>query len=254
MTRPPLAALVGILTAAGVALAGCSGTGSGAATQSVTVLAASSLKDAFTTLGAQFEAAHPGIRVVVSFGASSTLAHQITSGAPADVFASASPKDMKTVLDAGKAEASRPFATNSLAVAVPSANPAHITSLADLAKPGVKVALCQAAAPCGVLAQTVLRRAQLTVTPTTLEADARSVLTKVSLGEVDAGLVYVTDARAAAATVSAVAIPSDVNAVTTYPIAVLTSGPSRDAGRSFADYVLSPAGQGVLAAAGFGAP
>lgn len=225
-----------------------------AVTGTVTVFAASSLKETFTSIAKRFEAAHPGTTVVLSFAASSALATQITSGAPADVFASASAKDMATLTSAGAATAPTTFATNSLTVVVPSANPAQIASLADLARAGVKVAQCQPAVPCGVLAAKVLATAGLTVTPATLEPDVKSVLTKVRLGEVDAGLVYVTDAVAAAGSVTAVPMPAGVNATTAYPIAALSHAANPAGARAFVDAVVSAEGLAVLKAAGFGAP
>lgn len=225
-----------------------------AVTGTVTVFAASSLKETFTSIAKRFEAAHPGTTVVLSFAASSALATQITSGAPADVFASASAKDMATLTSAGAATAPTTFATNSLTVVVPSANPAQIASLADLARAGVKVAQCQPAVPCGVLAAKVLATAGLTVTPATLEPDVKSVLTKVRLGEVDAGLVYATDAVAAAGSVTAVPIPAGVNATTAYPIAALSHAANPAGARAFVDAVVSAEGLAVLKAAGFGAP
>lgn len=225
-----------------------------AVTGTVTVFAASSLKETFTSIAKRFEAAHPGTTVVLSFAASSALATQITSGAPADVFASASAKDMATLTSAGAATAPTTFATNSLTVVVPSANPAQIAGLADLARAGVKVAQCQPAVPCGVLAAKVLATAGLTVTPATLEPDVKSVLTKVRLGEVDAGLVYATDAVAAAGSVTAVPMPAGVNATTAYPIAALSHAANPAGARAFVDAVVSAEGLAVLKAAGFGAP
>lgn len=240
-----------------VGLAGCTGptaAGNTATTTTITVLAASSLTESFTTLGTKFEAAHPGTKVVFSFGASSTLAAQITQGAPADVFASASAKNADDVVKAGAAEKATVFARNYLAIAVPASNPAKVDSLDDLAQANVKVALCQAAVPCGVLADTILTRAKLTVTPVTREADVKAVLTKVTLGEVDAGLVYVTDVKAAGATVAKVAIPDAVNAATDYPIATLTTSTSKVTAQAFTDFVLSTDGAAVLAEAGFAKP
>ena len=138
-------------------------TSSAAATGTITVFAASSLKETFTTLGKQFEAAHPGDTVKFSFGASSTLATQITDGAPADVFASAAPKNMDTVVSAGDASNPQDFAKNTAEVAVPPSNPANVTSVNDLAKSSVKVALCQPKVPCGVVAAGVFKNAGITV-------------------------------------------------------------------------------------------
>jgi molybdate transport system substrate-binding protein len=235
--------------------AGGPGSGSSpAVTGTITVLAAASLTEAFTTLGRQFEAAHPGAKVVFSFGPSSGLATQITQGAPADVFASASPKNMDQVTSAGAASSAIAFAKNTMEIAVPPSNPAAIASVSDLARKNVKVALCQAQVPCGTVAQQVFANAKVTVTPVTQEADVKSVLAKVQLGEVDAGVVYVTDVRAAGDKVKGIAIPPEVNASTAYPIAALSKAPNAAGGRAFVDYVLSPAGMSVLTQDGFSAP
>lgn len=220
----------------------------------VNVFAAASLQESFTTLKQQFEAAHPGVTVTLSFGASSSLAQSIAAGSPADVFASASQTTMDQVVAAKAATASTPFARNVMEVAVPPANPGRVTGLADLAEPGVKVALCQAQVPCGSAAATVFANAKLTVTPVSQEADVKSVLTKVLLGEVDAGVVYVTDVKAAGDKVTGIPIPADVNTSTSYPIATLTSAPNAAAAAAFTTYVLSPDGRSVLTAAGFAAP
>jgi molybdate transport system substrate-binding protein len=220
----------------------------------ITVLAAASLTESFTTLGKRFEAAHPGATVVFSFGASSTLATQVTNGAPADVFASASTKNMDQVVAAKDATASVTFAKNAMEVAVPPVNPAKITQLSDLARPGVKVALCAPAVPCGSLARTVLAHAHLSLTPVTEEVDVKATLTKVELGEVDAGMVYVTDVRAAGGKVTGVQIPADVNAATSYPMAILSASQNADLARAFVNYVTSDAGEVVLTAAGFQKP
>ena len=258
------AAVVAVVAAAAL-LAGCGGStgtpssGSSASPSSsvngsITVFAAASLKESFTKLGAQFEAAHPGTRVVFSFAASSALAQQIQQGAPADVFASASTKNMEQVVTSGAASGPTNFVKNEMEIAVPPDNPAHIATVADLAKKGVKVALCQAAVPCGSTAHKVFTNAKVTVTPVTQEADVKATLSKVTLGEVDAGVVYVTDVRAAGATVKGIEIPADVNASTTYPIAALTESTNTATAQAFVAYVLSGEGQAVLTAAGFAAP
>jgi len=220
----------------------------------ITVFAAASLMGTFTQLGTQFEAAHPGDTVKFSFGASSTLATQITSGAPADVFASAAPKNMETVVSAGDASNPQNFAKNTAEIAVPPSNPANVTSVSDLAKSSVKVALCQPQVPCGVVAAEVFKNAGITVKPVTLQPDVKSVLTQVELGNVDAGVVYVTDVKAAGSKVKGVTIPASQNASTLYPIATISSSKEMAIARAFVAYVLSPAGQQVLAAAGFEKP
>ena len=232
------------------------GTGSSAATLSgtVNVSAASSLTEAFTTIAKQFEAANPGVKVVLNFGASSDLANAIKQGAPADVFASASPKNMKQVVDAGGALASANFVKNFMEIAVPPSNPAGITGVADLAKSGVKVALCQPQVPCGAAAAKVFTNAKITVKAVTLEANVKSTLTKVELNEVDAGVVYVTDVKAAGDKDKGIVIPAEIDASTEYPIAALTKAANAAAAAAFVAYVQSAAGQAVLAAAGFEKP
>jgi molybdate transport system substrate-binding protein len=225
-----------------------------AVTGTVTVLAAASLQEAFTTLGKQFEAAHPGTTVRFSFGASSDLAAQINQGAPADVFASASPKNMQQVVTGGEASSSSSFAKNVMEVAVPPKNPGHVTSVTDLAKSSVTVALCEPQVPCGAVAAQVFKNAKITVKPVTLEPDVKSTLSKVELNEVDAGMVYVTDVRAAGSKVKGVVIPNDINASTEYPIAALTKAPNPAGAQAFVKLVLSPQGQSVLTSSGFEKP
>jgi len=262
--RTPRRLALAAAAAAAVVLAGCGSSSSGSAggssstsasvTGTINVLAAASLQEAFTTLGTEFEKAHPGTKVVLNFGPSSGLAEQINQGAPADVFASASPTNMQQVVSAGGASDPTNFASNVLEIAVPAGNKAGITSLADLGRPGVKVAECQAQVPCGVVAASVLSKAGVTLTGASQEADVKSVLTKVSLGEVDAGLVYVTDVKAAGAKVTGIEIPADVNTSTLYPIAVLTHSANPATARAFTAYVLSDHGASVLAASGFATP
>ena len=220
----------------------------------ITVLAAASLMGTFTELGKQFEAAHPGDTVKFSFGASSALAEQINSGAPADVFASAATKNMDQVVSTGNASNPQNFAENVMEVAVPPSNPAKVTSVNDLAKSSVKVAVCQPQVPCGVVAAQVFKNAKITVKPVTLQPDVKSVLTQVELGNVDAGVVYVTDVQAAGSKVKGVTIPANVNATTTYPIAALTHSKEQSIAKAFVAYVLSPPGEQVLKAAGFQQP
>ena len=274
MPRPTriAAALVAIGAASVTAACGSSTTGassgttpSGAAptsaassasgvTGTVTVLAASSLTEAFNTLAKQFEAANPGVTVKLSYGGSSALALQITQGAPVDVFASASARNMKQVTAAKLADSSTNFVKNVMEIAVPPSNPANVTAVTDLAKSGVKVALCQAQVPCGATAEKVFTKAKITVKPVTLEADVKSTLAKVESNEVDAGVVYVTDVLAAGSKVKGIVIPTDVNASTEYPIAALTKAPNAAAAKAFVAYVLSSAGQSVLTGDGFEQP
>ena len=224
------------------------------ATGAITVFAAASLMGTFTQLGKQFETAHPGDSVKFSFGPSSGLATEITGGAPADVFASAAPANMNTVVKAGDASSPQDFAKNTAEVAVPPSNPGQVTSVSDLAKSSVKVALCQPQVPCGVVAADVFKNAGITVKPVTLQPDVKSTLTQVELGSVDAGVVYVTDVKAAGAKVHGVVIPASDNASTLYPIDTINSSKDKSVAEAFVAYVMSPAGQQVLTAAGFQKP
>ena len=223
-------------------------------TGTVTVLAAASLTESFTRIGKDFEAAHPGKKVTFSFGGSSGLAQQITSGAPADVFAAASPATMTTVTDAGDANDPVTFARNQLVIAVPDGNPKGLTTLAALADPAVKVALCAEQVPCGAAAKKALGAAGVTITPVTQEQDVKAALAKLKLGEVDAALVYRTDARAAAADVEGIEFPESAGAINDYPIIVLKKAPNPAGAKAFVAYVLSDKGKTVLSAAGFQAP
>jgi molybdate transport system substrate-binding protein len=218
------------------------------------VFAAASLTEAFTKLGQQFEAAHKGDTVKFSFGPSSGLAAQITSGAPADVFASAAPANMQQVVSAGDASNPQNFVKNKMEVAVPPNNPGKVTSVNDLAKSSVKVALCQPQVPCGTVAAEVFKNAGITVKPVTLQPDVKSVLTQVETGNVDAGMVYVTDVMSAGTKVKGVTISASDNASTLYPIATISSSKHKSEAQAFVNYVLSPTGQQVLAAAGFEKP
>ena len=220
----------------------------------LTVLAASSLSRVLPGLGAAFEADHPGTRVVFSFGASSRLSQQVRAGAPADVFVSASATVMRQVVEAGDVAAPRVVAQNAARVAVYPPSAVRISTLADLAEPGVKVALCQPQVPCGSLAQQVLAKAGVRVNPVTQGLDAASTLATVVSGEVDAAIVYVTDVRAAGSTVVGVDIPTADNATTAYEVATIRTTKQADLAEEFGDLLLSAVGQRALSAAGFQAP
>ena len=241
--------------AAVLALAALSGCGSGSSSKvTLHVFAAASLTESFTSLGKTFEKKYPDTKVVFDFGPSSGLAEQIGQGAPADVFASASPTNMDTVVQGGDAKDPKDFVKNSGEIAVPPSNPAGVTKIQDLAKPGVKVVVCQAQVPCGKIATQVFANAGITVKPVSQEVDVKSTLAKVELGEADAGVVYVTDVLAAGDKVKAVPIPDAQNATTTYPIAPLTGSKHEKQAQQFVDYVLSDTGRSVLEKAGFQAP
>ena len=219
----------------------------------VTVFAASSLTDTFTALADRLEAAHPGLDVVLSFGGSSGLAQQVLAGAPADGLATASTATMDTV---SRDVAGPPtvFARGRLQVVVPAGNPGRVSGLADLADPKLRVALCAPQVPCGAAARNAFARAGVTPAPDTLEQDVRAVLTKVRLGEADAGLVYRTDVLAAGDAVEGIDVPEQDQVTTDYPIVVLSDAPNPVAAQAFVDLVLSNEGRKVLQDAGFEVP
>lgn len=224
--------------------------------RTVTVLAAASLTDVFGSLARRYERAHPGTQVRVSFGGSSALAQQVIRGADADVLATADASTMRQVTDEGLVVgAPRSFARNAVVLVVPAGNSAGVRGLADLGKPGLRVALCAPEVPCGAAARDALSAAGVQARPDTLEQDVRAVLTKVRLGEVDAGVVYRTDLVAAAGEVDGVALPPSQRAETTYHLAVLDGSDGATAtDRGFVRLVTSSAGQRALARAGFDLP
>ena len=224
-------------------------------TGDVTVFAAASLTDAFERIARDLEAEHPQARVRFNFAGSQQLATQIVEGAPADVFASANDAQMQVVAGAGAAGAEpRIFAGNLLEIAVEPGNPRGVNGLADLGRADVSVVLAAEQVPAGHYARRVLDAAGVTVRPVSLEADVRAVLTKVSLGEADAGLVYASDVVAAGAAVEGVEIPPDHNVAVAYPAAVLQAAPNPDGAQAFVDLLSSPAGQRALRDAGFTVP
>lgn len=219
----------------------------------VRVFAAASLTEAFTALGRTFEADHPGVRVRFNFAASSALARQIIGGAAADVFASADEKTMQQVVDAGEADDPEPFARNRLAILVERGNPKRIRGLADTTRPGVVLVLCAPEVPCGAYAAAAYRKAGLTPNPASLEDNVKGVVTKVTLGEADAGIVYATDAAAAGRRADSVPVENaadpDLEAV--YPVAVLRGAANRPAAAAWAAFLRSPGGRAALARFGF---
>lgn len=234
---------------AALALVSCSA--SAQSPETVNVFAAASLTGTFTQLGKDFEAANPGVKVVFNFAGSSALAQQINQGAPADVFASASPKNLDQVKNK---ETPRVFARNKLEIAVPKGNPAGIKGLQDFTDKNRKLALCAEQVPCGAAAKKVFAAANLTPQPDSLEQDVKAALTKVTLGEVDAALVYKTDILAAQAKVDGIPFPAADQAVNDYPIAALTTSKNRTTADAFVTYALSPAAQKTLTTAGFETP
>jgi molybdate transport system substrate-binding protein len=242
------------------ALTGCSTHGGdGSATAgggtTVTVFAAASLTEAFTALGDAFEAAEPGVAVDFSFGPSSELATQIAEGAPADVLATA---DEQTMADAVEArtidgEPTR-FASNRMELAVPEGNPGGVEGIDDLADADLVIGLCAEAVPCGRLARQVLRSAGVEPSVDTDEADVKALLAKIAAGEVDAGLVYRTDVRAADDDVDGIAVPEEHQVVARYPLATVAGSARPEPARAFVAFVASPEGRAILERFGFGPP
>jgi molybdate transport system substrate-binding protein len=259
--RPASGLLGGVIVAISVLAGACGadraedrGAG-GAATGNVTVFAASSLSGAFDQIGEAFMVANPSTNVTFNFAASSELVAQIAEGAPADVFASADQSNMAKLTDAAdNASAPVVFATNVAQIIVGAGNPRKITGLADLASDDLIVVLCAPQVPCGRYAAEVFDRAGITVTAKSLEENVKAVVTKVTLGEADAGVVYATDVKAAGAKADGVDIPPENNVVATYPIAVTKGAPNAQGARAFIDFVNSDQGQTILASYGFGAP
>jgi molybdate transport system substrate-binding protein len=224
-------------------------------TESIVVFAAASLKPAFTLLAGQFKTDNRGAGVGFDFAGSSELATQLTHGADADVFASADGTEMDTVTTAGLT-ASGPvnFASNTLVIVTPRGNPNRIKSFADLAKPGLKVVVCQQPVPCGAAAQRIEDNTRVHLTPVSEEPAVSDVLTKVTSGEADAGLVYLTDALNADDKVTIVKFPESAGAVNVYPIAILKRAAQPALAQKFVDLVTGETGQKALAQVGFAQP
>lgn len=242
-------ALLGLVTACG------SDDDSASTDGDLTVFAAASLTAAFTEIGDAFMVEFPDASVTFNFAASSELVTQIDEGAPADVYASADLDNMTKLTDAG-GSAGDPvvFATNLASIIVGPGNPTGITGIADLANPELIVVQCAPEVPCGKYATRIFENAGVTVTPKSLEENVKAVVTKVTLGEADAGIVYVTDVTAAGADAEGVAIPADVNVVAEYPIVATADAPNPDAAQAFVDFVLGEQGQEILASYGFVEP
>lgn len=223
--------------------------------QKIMVFAAASLKKTFTDLGEQFKTENPGASVEFSFAGSSDLVTQLTQGAQADVFASADTKNMDKAAQAGVlAGDPANFASNTLTIAVAPGNPKKIASFKDLTQQGLNVVVCAPQVPCGSATQKVEQATGVTLNPVSEESSVSDVLNKVTTGQADAGLVYVTDAKGAGDKVAAVAFPEAAGAVNTYPIAVLKSSKNSELARKFVDLVTGESGQKVLDAAGFAKP
>lgn len=232
----------------------------------LTVLAAASLIESFTEIGKLFESLHPGVRVAFSFGGSQQLAQQLSQGAQVDVFASASSKYMDAAVQAGRvaASAAQVFAQNRLVVIFPAGNPGGIKTLQDLARPGLKLVLADKSVPIGQYALDFLDKASgsagfspdfganVLKNVVSYEENVKAVVTKISLGEADAGIVYSTDVTVSAAShLGRIAIPDALNVTASYPIAALKDSPNPVLAQALVDLVLSTDGQAILAKSGF---
>jgi len=242
---------VALALSACVTLSACTGGRDAADSRTLTVLAAASLTEGFGELEAVFEDANPGVDVRISFDSSATLAQQALEGAPADVLATADVRTMQTAVDGG-AVAGDPelFATNVIVLVTPADDPADVSGIDDLA--GATYVVCVPSAPCGALAATLLDDNGVTAEPASLEVDVKAVLTKVTLGEADAGLVYATDAASAGDAVRTLEVPGADEAPTDYPVAVLDQAAEADLAQAWIDLLTSSEGQEILAGYGFG--
>ncbi|MDQ6713389.1 MAG: molybdate ABC transporter substrate-binding protein [Candidatus Dormibacteraeota bacterium] len=251
--------MIAILTTVAALCSACGQSAPAAVTASplsgsITVFAAASLNAGFKAAGANFEKAHPGTTIDFNFAGSPTLVAQIQQGATGDVFASADQSNMQKLIDAGLVGTPTVFARNKLAIVVAAGNPKRINSLADLGRAGLLVVLCGSTVPCGRYGAQALAKAGVKVTPASLETDVKSVVTKVALGEADAGIVYVTDIKAAGRAVAGIPIADGQNVVADYPVAALKATQNGALAKAFIGYLLSADGQNTLASFGFTSP
>lgn len=257
-----MARRLGILTACFLVLAACSSdspaptaagssSGSKSISGSVTVFAAASLTEAFGDEKAALQAEQPGLNLTLNFAGSGTLVTQIQQGAPADVIATADTASMQKLVDAGLVEPSTVFAHNKLAIVVAAGNPKDVHALDDLARPDVTVVLADPSVPAGTYAAQILTKADVAVTPKSLETDVRSAVARVTSGEADAAIVYATDVRAAGGQATGVEIPDDLNVVADYPIAIVKATTHHDAAAAFVDAIAKGSGREALVARGF---
>ncbi len=263
-----VAALAAVFFMLAVAACGSSGNSSGSDTSSpspattaskltgtLNIFAAASLTKPFNIEKTNLEKADPGLSVTYNFAGSQALATQIQQGAPADVFASADESTMQRLVDAGLVETPRAFAHNRLEIAVAPGNPQHVASLADLEKPGIALVLADASVPAGKYARLAFTKAKLpNPTPASNELDVKSTLSKLTLGEADAVVVYVSDVKAAGDKVLGIAIPDDQNVLATYPIAAVKGSRNLASAEAFVDEIVTGSGRQALAAAGFVPP
>ena len=261
-----LTALVAAVGLGALVLTGCGGqNGGGDASASssqarggdetLRVSAAASLTGSFDQLSSEFEKDHPGVDVDVNYGGSSGLVQQLTEGAPVDVFASADQKNMQKLTDAGLAQGEpKIFATNVLTIVVPKDNPAGIRSMQDVLDKKVKLVTCAPEVPCGAATRKVEKANGVQLTPVSQENAVTDVLGKVTSGQADAGIVYVTDAKAAGEKVTTIDIPKTDQAINRYPIVALQKSEQPELAAQFVDLITGERGHEVLQDAGFGAP
>ena len=249
--RPPR--LAAVLAVAALLATGCGGSDGGDGDRTLTVFAAASLTSTFTELGDQFERDHPGRTVRFNFAGSATLVEQIRNGAPADVFASADRKNMTKLADRTDGDPVV-FARNQLAIVVPAGNPKNVTGLADLAKAGLTVSLAGPTVPVGEYARQAFAKAGVPVPKSSNETDVKQVVTRVALGQADAGVVYVTDISAAGDKVEGVEIPAATNVLADYPAAAVRDAADPADATAFLALLTSPAGRAILTSHGFLAP
>jgi molybdate transport system substrate-binding protein len=257
-----LCALLSVLV---VTTCGCTTTQNTQSTK-LTVFAAASLTDAFNETAKAFEANNSGVTVAFNYAGSQVLATQIKQGAIVDIFASADQKNMKSVQDVGLMNNSSItiFAENKLAIIVPTGNPANITSLSDLAKPGIKLDICNSSVPCGNYTLQMLAKASNNSTygsgfknsvlenVVSQETNVNDAVAKVALGQADAGIVYKSDVPAAyQSKVQVITISESVNVLAQYPIGVLSGSQNAQLAQSFINFVTSPTGQAILLKYGF---
>jgi len=247
-----MARIATALASAAVVILSVTACGGSDSDESVLVLAAASLSDAFATMETEFEAANPRLDVEISFGGSSALQVQVEEGAPADVVAFADTAQINALVEGGFVGSPTVFATNSLVLVTPAGNPGGVVSLDDLADPDLLVGVCAPQVPCGRYASELLDQAGVEASLDTEEPDVRSLAAKVAAGELDAGLVYGTDVDAFPGELAVVPLPDGVDVRAEYPIAVVTESSVTDNADRFIDFVNSAEGQSILADAGFG--
>jgi molybdate transport system substrate-binding protein len=254
--------VIAVLVVAAISLNG--GKSSNTDTE-LTVYAAASLSAAFTELGKDYEENHSGVKVKLNFDGSANLKTQLINGATADVFASADTKNMDGVKNAGLMdnETVKTFVKNKVTVIVPADNPAGITTLSDLTKSGIKIVIGDTTVPIGNYTRTVLKNinnssseftdfeSKVMANVVSQESNVNNVVTKVALGEADAGFVYTTDAAGAGSKVTLISIPDTYNVIAVYPIGMLASTTHSAEATSFINYVLSADGQAILSKYGF---